>query len=290
MNQLIWRLSGPSLFLGRLAVHAHRGLSVIISSQYGTAPDLEMRICSALRGEGLSTDLVPDAETPLKAVGKVLCCDSESPSLDEICDSCHGVRCLVAGIENTERAATWSQFLGRLQHRARQNSASQRPALMLICRCSWPNDLPTDDVAVTSLSWDDSLSRADLIAFSQSLLMPRRLPGIVRQVLVNTLAEISLTDIELMRSLSDQASEEIAWPYNSLRIWSEIKGLNGADKAPRRMYIEGQSLDHSAWLACTGDQRVLRRRVWTAQSRVLLPWVEDQRTKLLPELAFWLPR
>jgi hypothetical protein len=290
MNQLIWRLSGPSLFLGRLAGYAHRGLSVVISSQYGTSPDLAVRICTSLRGEGFSTDLVPDAETPLKAVAEVLCCESESPSLDAICDACHGVRCLVVAIEDTGRATIWSQFLERLQHRARQNSASQRPALILIHKCAWPNSVPTDDVTVTSLSWDDAISRADLVSLSYSLLISRKLPGIARQVLAHTLAEISLTDIDLMWSISDQSPEEIAWPYNCLRTWAENRGLNGADKAPPRMYMEGQFLDHSAWLAWTGDQSILRRRVWAAQSRVLLPWVEEQRTRLLPELASWLPR
>src|SRR5205814_1941554 len=134
------------------------------------------------------------------------------------------------------RAGNWSQFLGRLQHRARQNGASHRPVLILIHRCRWPSQSPSSDVAVTSLSWDDALSKDDLISFSHSLLMRRKISGILRQVLVRTLAEISLTDIDLMKSLAGEALDEIAWPFVSLRNWAEQQGFGQTDALPR-IYI-----------------------------------------------------
>jgi hypothetical protein len=286
MNHLLWRLSGASLFVGQLVDQAQRGVSVVVSARHNAPQDLADRICQSLHGEGLPVDLISTTSPPLEAVGKTLCCDAGFHSLDSICDACNGLRCFVVDIQTPDDAMRWSQFLLRLQHRARQNPVSQRPVLVLIHRCAWPVDATPEDVASTSLSWDDALSKADLVSFSHALLARRKLPGVLGRVLVHTLAEICLTDIELMQAMCGEALDEMALPYQSLRVWAQDRGF---DQAPPRVYMDGELLDHAAWLAWTNDREGLRRRIWAAQVRVLLPWVEEQRMRLLDELILWLP-
>lgn len=290
MTDFLWRLSGPAVFLGRLVEYARRGISVVVAAVYSAPPDMALRISECLRADGLAVDQIVAHGLPMELVSSAIGCESGSHSLDGICAACHGVRCIVAEVGESGDASSWSSFLQRLQRRARQNPASQRPVMILVHRCPWPGEVIIDDVAMTTLAWDDAVSRADLLAFGHALLMRKRRPGVLRQVLVQTLADVCLTDLSLMRSMASEPFEEISFPYHSLRIWAQLHGLFACGEEAARIHIEGQTLAHSAWLALREDRSAIRRRVWAAQAKILLPWIEEQRSKLLPDLAPWLPR
>jgi hypothetical protein len=186
------------------------------------------------------------------------------------------------------RLPVWRGFLDRLQHRARQNATSRRPALVLVYRSDSDRGRLEEDVALKTLTWDDAVSRADIHALAH-LKLPRGRPGsIIRLVLVNTLVEICLSDVELIGSLVKEPVEEIASPFRSLRAWAErLEGSMAGNW--RQLFFEDRCYEHSASLAERGERSALRGRVWAAQARVLLPWVEERRQQLAEDLARWLP-
>ena len=53
-------------------------------------------------------------------------------------------------------------------------------------------------------------------------------------------------------------------------------------------HINGRKEYHSAYLALYGDINVIKRRIWTAQVRVLLPFIEIQRQEILNRFDSYL--
>lgn len=267
-----------------------KGTSLVISAEMATVFDVSTRIADVLRENGVSVTFLEAGLLPIKAVSRDRNCSEDHPSLDDICDSCHGICCMIVDVVEPENANLWSQFLRRLQHRARQNGESNRPVIIVVHRCPWPGDGAFDDVAITQLSFNDALSRADIVSLAHSLLPTRGISKVLRKVLVHTVASISLTDLDLLTHVASESLSEMTVPFDSLLTWARNQGFSRDSADLPRMYLEGEVLEHSVALALRGDRAGINRRIWAAQAGILLPWVEEERSKLVPELKAWLPK
>lgn len=288
MNRAIWELSGPRLLLMRLVDAARQGTSVVLHCRRQAHPELVMRIAEILRSSGLVVATVEAGRRPLESLLSAAGFDPLTCTLDSLCDAPHSARCFVVSANGGEDVAQWSTFMLRLQHRARQAPNADRPTVVLICsRAAGPNGL-CDDVALISYEWDDALTKADLISLADALLPRARVSRTIRAVLVHTMAETALTDLEFLAELGNQSLPEIAQPYESLRHWARRRGWNKATDVPE-VILDGQEVEHPISRAMRGDRVGINRILWKAQLGVLLPWVEHHRQRLMPDLVQWLP-
>lgn len=290
MTHDLWRLSGPALFLERLLDQVREGKSVVIDSRSDAPADIQERILREVRNAGISAFSVAGAGEPLALLSAALLGADSHPSLDALCDGCHGLQCFVVDLTASDSCAQWTGFLGRLQHRARQNSTSQRPVLVLLRRGAWHGPIPKADVAVSLHSWTGVVTEADFLSYAYSLISPRSQPGLERRALAHVLAGVALWDVELMTRLATASKREMMEPGPKLIAYArERQWSSGAcGDTDHGAEIEGRYIEHSAFLALSGRHTELSRRIWAAQSLVLLPWVEETRLKLLDDIAPWL--
>ena len=113
-----------------------------------------------------------------------------------------------------------------------------------------------------------------------------------RALLAHTVAQVAQWDYFLADRLLSVPLEEALYPTNTLREYARNQGWTA--ETPWRWEVgavDGQDelpVVHSALLVVSGDSRQVRQRVWAAQAGVLLPIIEEQRVRLIPDCRRYL--
>jgi hypothetical protein len=120
------------------------------------------------------------------------------------------------------------------------------------------------------------------------------MPALHRQLTLAVACELAGTDAALARALAELELRELLQPTEFLRAEAGRRGWDAA-RAHRRCWedglldaVDGGEVVHAAALAVCGDDAELRRRVWRAEIRVLYPFIEELRLRLLSRLRPYL--
>jgi hypothetical protein len=175
----------------------------------------------------------------------------------------------------------WARFLAQFQH----------ACVPLVGRL--PTE-PDSDTALAVHRWGRSLTRLDVM-----LYLDRRAPTAfpsrtLRQVALAVATELGGADAGLGVRLASIGVQLLADPLSVLGEHASERGWTQAcverpawhDGVIER--LDGEERVNSAALLAAGDHEAVRRRVWKGQVRVLYPFIEEQRVRLVPEVNRFL--
>ena len=195
-----------------------------------------------------------------------------------------------------ERWLEWSRFLVTFADESRRRQELARSVFVIQCDASHSETLD-EDVLLVARTWDAEVSSSDMLLHAHQLLPATRSRGIRRSLRATLCSELALWDFALCEELTHLGLSCLVQPQSFLvdyarsRDWGDLPSDAPADILWAEGILhafEGQEELHSAYLALKGNSRGVERRIWQAELKVLFPFVEQQRIRLLEECGHYL--
>lgn len=302
----MWELPGPGGFVRDIRRTASRGLHVaaVLPRLHFEQRDSAATLVDELSGVREDIEhLFPDEGAPslIEALGSGVLLDEPVVT----------VRALMAQEELAGRTFVFSagdlrpehrsevpELLRRLESDSRAVSSGERPTFVAVVS---PGDLPArGDTSRVEVMLEEAwlwnrVSRWDVAAYLAIQDRDDRSDGLLAEVRTETIIEAAKWDLELASVLSNE------WPGDAVSLLDFLKPSSGYESQElpphRREYARrppeglvglwdegGLGFWHGAVTVATAHRNAditsVDRLVWTAQARVLLPWVELRREQL----------
>jgi hypothetical protein len=190
---------------------------------------------------------------------------------------------------STSAWPAWKRFLCDFSHASRGVGLLERSLFCAVLRGQLALDPPPEDVCLVHHSWRGRVEPLDLLLFTARLFQNRGMTPLQKQVAVSVAAGLALWDPAVSLHLAHKEIADILAPELALR---ELAGERGWDigigppswETGAVDEVLGEKKIHSAYLAIDDPRGEIRRRIWSAQVGILLPFVEEQRQDLLARL------
>ena len=302
MDERIWALPGPRTLitdaLGELKSDRH--VFMALPASMVADPAVTDSLCYAVATEAGRFTTVrrifsdPDADSLLDVVARAVDFDDPPATVPELLSHHHGAGAtfvVVAADHHASRQAELPKFLERIEQETHSAPTDIGLSLVVIGgRKHLPSFRGGDDseVSLATLWWWNRIARWDTAAHISHIDGPPAEARILADVRSETIVEVARWDLSLAERLAqdwsgdpDELPDHLADPE-----WVEQPPDSRERCGPRP--AEGQlglwdagTLDgwHDHYSPAPGSQR-LRRRVWAAQARIVLPWIEERREVL----------
>jgi hypothetical protein len=314
MDEEIWRLPGPAGLIAAAVRELSRGrhTAVVVPAVLADSEAFVAGLISSLTAElwtagELPSRVVPDEEEdgPLQWLGQAFEIDDPLPGTAHLLDhpaAAERIALFDCCPLNAKHRREVSATLTRIVAESRPRPVHQRPRLLLVCTQDALPRLGTDsaDVTFEALWWWGRLSRWDIAARIVPAIDAASEPGVLRDVLLETVIEVCRWDVWLATKL---ATEWDGDPDSLPELIAEA-GHPSTGSCPAELprssgrrphgdvagYWDKGSVDlwHDETTpsirAMTGTEREIRHAVWAAQARVLLPWIETRRQLVAADL------
>ncbi|MBN2465964.1 hypothetical protein JXD38_10130 [candidate division WOR-3 bacterium] len=189
-----------------------------------------------------------------------------------------------------DRWPLWRDFLLRFSVISRARSELNRSAFLVRLSTERLEPALADDVLLGARKLDGQVTAADAYVYSYQLHSTDGRDRLVRDLKVALCTELALWDLALCRRLSELTLDELARPQSVLQDYAKNIGWAalGRDvedcdlwKIGAAQDYEGRRMTHSAYLTVCGENEEIERRVWKAELKVLFPFVEEQRQRII---------
>lgn len=277
-----WDLPGPQRFLDNIEQSLRRGASVVVRFPGRVVQGFDDAIyerCDFARW----TSLVADGlHTPRESLAARFA--PESSSLAALCSSeqfC-GRLVYVSGF-HPDNWIIWSDFLATYAQLSR-NVADLARTRFLISLTGVPlPEPPQADVTIESADWRGVVTEIDLLILAYSSTESRTVGLTKRTLLATTVARVAAWDLDVAEMLLTRDDETIFEPSAALRAFALDRGWG--PETPAAWELGTASADGSlhAGLASLTEPRLIERRIWSAQTSVLLPLLDSRRYELIRE-------
>lgn len=301
MDAVWWQAPGPGAFVAAAVADLESGRNVVLRLPRPAADGLRAAVETRVRADerwrwraidAADTAAGSPAELAM-ALHRQLGCE---PPPGRLASPAELARLVGGGdilwVDNLDepRWPVWAKFLGLFQHACHARDETQRGLFCIPVVGPLPAE-PEPDTALRAHRWGDGLSRLDVM-FHLDRRCPRSdTDRVLRQVTLAVAAELAGTDIRLGARLAadgpaffadyakrlTQYAAEHGWTATSVQSASWGDGVYEV--------LDGETRVHSAALAAAERWDEVDRRVWQGQVRVLYPFIEEQRVKLIPAVA-----
>lgn len=301
MDEQIWALPGPRTLitetLGELKSDRH--VFVALPSAMANDPAVTDSLCDALAAAAGQFTTVrrifsePDADSLLDAVARAVDFDDPPATVPELLSHHHGAGAtfVVVAADHHDRQAELPKFLERIEQETHRAPTDTGLSLVVI---GGREHLPSfrggddSDVSLVTLWWWNRIARWDTAAHISHIDGPPAEARILADVRAETIVEVARWDLSLAQRLAqdwsgdpDELPDHLAEPD-----WVEQPPDSRERCGPRPaeghlLLWDAGALDgwHDHYSPAPSAQR-LRRRVWAAQARIVLPWIEERREVL----------
>ena len=303
MDERLWSLPGPRTLVTDTVseLKAARHVFIALPAAMAADPAVTDSLCDALAGEtGRFTTTrrlfaEPELDSLLEVVARAVDFDDPPATVPELLGHYQGGGCtfvLVAADHSPARQAEFSKFIERVEQETHRAPAESRLSLVVI---GGREHLPSfrggadSDVSLATLWWWNRIARWDTAAHISSVDGPRSDERILADIRSETIVEVARWNLRLAERLAQDWSGDPAELPDHLN-----ETPREADQPPETrercgtrpaegmldLWNAGQ-LDgwHDAYSPVPTRQR-LRRLVWAAQARIVLPWIEQRREVL----------
>lgn len=300
MTGVWWQLPGPAQFINRIVQNFQEGQNVVIClPEYfpeglSSAVRTQVETSEAERWYTIHADDAPNVQPAALLHTHIL--GSEAPGF---CSAATLVReegfdgwiIWVSGV--TEQAwPAWRSFIESYAHSCRSRPLAQRTMIGLVIQGSTVCHPPTDDICLVVHKWHDVVTKFDMLLYTANRLPTSQTrSGLHHQLLINTITNLALWDPLIADVLVYETLKVIMEPRGVLEEIARQRGWTRSSGAPAPWYtgrsgnLHGQVVLHSAAAVIDGDQqRLIEKRIWSAQVGALFPFVEEQRQDLLRRL------
>lgn len=299
MRTLWWQIPGPAQFVGKIVQDLQDGKNVVIGVPEHFPPNLasavraQIEASEAERWYTIHADDDPDV-APLSLLYSLIL-GREAPGYCSTAtlaneDAFAGWVIWVSGL-TTETWPCWRSFIESYTHSCRSCSLAQRTVFSLVLQGTIAEEPPADDVCLVVHQWQDVVTRFDMLLYTASRMPTTQLRSALHhQLTIACIANLAQWDPFVTDALIYEPLKTILAPHSVLvelarqRGWHPTPGA-AAWHTGRIASMYGQVMLHSASAALEGDQeRLIEKRIWSAQVGTLFPFVEEQRQELLSRL------
>lgn len=296
MSSVWWSLPGPSRFLNKVCDDLTDGKMVFL--QLPANPP--RRIKTYLKERWLEHDLYEWRELklqymnmesghPAKLLYDIHLPDTPSEVLRNAAnlarDPAFGNMIIwVEGLTETLWSA-WNEFLYEYAETVRNRPPEERTRFVVLLEGEIASRNPPTAPAISVRDWKGTVDRLDMMLYCSSLLGSRPLSTFQQRLAAELIASLAMWDHNLADYLIDlpladlldpaatliEFAREMQWDDTMKSSWS----AGTVNEFERRMQ------PHSAYLAVTGRDPAIRRRIWQAQLSVLYPAMEELRHALI---------
>jgi hypothetical protein len=288
-----WRLPGPAAFIAEVLNEVSSGRNVaLLLPERGPLGALDA-VRDSLRDRwSVGSVANPSGAAPIQAVYD--CILGRTPEdlaltaaqLSED-DRLVGSVVFVEDI-GPQEWPVWKTFIEEYEVGCRRLPVDRRMLVVMTARGTQARNPPASEVALAVLRWNDYLSDTDMQIYAVLRLRDRTLHRRKRQIVAACLARMAVWDVEVIDRFCEGDPERVLEPLELLAAWGAEKGWNclatPSWENGAAHQVDGAEQLHSAYLACH-EPRAIGRRLWAAQSSVLLPLIEERRIELLPRVA-----
>ena len=288
----VWTLPGPARFLGRVERALRDGRNVVVRFPDGAPVDFRERALTPLYGSWRCTVVRPEPSIPpFESLSERFAprlsgaCDA---TLLELCEheDFHGRIIWLDGLDGLNRNdwLAWKKFLTDYAQASRGVREFERTVFVAVLQGVPPADPPQEDVTLTTYNWSEAVEEIDLLFLAHERLLRRDLGPVMRSLLATTVARVAAWDLEMAERLLDEKDAVILDPGPMLRSVASEKGWTPETAVGWEFgTASGSGVLHSALASLEDPPRELRRRVWSAQTSVLLPLIDDSRRDIVLE-------
>ncbi|MEV6393104.1 hypothetical protein, partial [Nocardia xishanensis] len=310
MDTDLWRLPGPRSYVEDISDGVERHIAAVLPAALADsslfADSLAVAIIDRITHRGVPARRVhpEDAKSVLETMHK-LCWDPPSTIPDLLRhDELVGTVAVLSNVDLSESARDdLPRFLERVERESRSLPPSERLTIVTIgSRQQLPTFAggATSEVGFTSVWFWGRISRWDVASHIAAFSRERR-GGVIQDVRAETIVEVASWDlavaeflvenwsgdpVDLPEALGDAAlpipQKQAGWfgatevtmvpPPAVLRAWDE------------RVVDAWHERIHPGPSIALLERQKLDRIVWSAQARVLLPWIEQNRVRLHSEV------
>lgn len=303
MDERIWSLPGPRTLITDTVgeLKAGRHVFIALPAAMATDPAVTDSLSDAIAvdaGRDRTTRRLfaePDLDSLLEVVARAVDFDDPPATVPELLGHYQGTGVtfvLVAGDHSPDRQAEFPKFLERVEQETHRAPAETRLSLVVI---GGREHLPSfrggadSDVSLATLWWWNRIARWDTAAHISHIDGPRSDERILADIRSETIVEVARWNLRLAEQLAqDWSGDPAELPDHLNETPREAEqpaetrercGTRPADSL-LDLWDTGQ-LDgwHDAYSPAPTRQR-LRRLVWAAQARIVLPWIEQRREVL----------
>lgn len=303
----IWRLPGPSGFVRDARKALGRGVHVAavlprVHFEETEVAELLMQDLVGVRGE--IEHVVPDARDGnlIEAIGAAAYIDEPPVTVrrlltnEDVAGRQYGLS--VADLSE-EHLAEIPGFLRRLESDSRAVPAHERATFIVLARASSLEEGRATggaEVALEQYWFWNRIARWDIAALLALQDRERQVEGLLEEVRLEAICEVARWDLDLALELASSWSGESASLLDHLgqRTRYRLDGVGSFRREHLRRppaplveaWDEGgagfwHDSVHIAPANAALDSLGVDRLVWSAQARVLLPWIELQRDRLV---------
>ncbi|MFO0822574.1 MAG: hypothetical protein U0792_05545 [Gemmataceae bacterium] len=220
--------------------------------------------------------------------------DGQLPGPAALAEAVHAGDVIWVDGLDAARWPVWARFLAQYQHACHAREEDRRGLFCVPLVGSLPAE-PVADTALAVCRWGESLSRLDVMLHLDRLL-PAAFPSpTLRRVAMAVATELGGADPQLGVRLATLGPDLLTDPVGILASHAAERGWTTADLKRPAWHggvverLEGEERVNSAALAAGGDREGIQRRVWQGQVRVLYPFIEEQRVRLVQEVGRLIP-
>lgn len=132
--------------------------------------------------------------------------------------------------------------------------------------------------------WRGVIDEMDLLLLAYEQLGKRNVGPTMRSLLAATVARVAVWDLETAERLLDEENDAILEPANLLRSMALRKGWTTETPVGWEFGTDsGSGSIHAALASLYDPPREIRRRVWSAQTAVLMPLIDISRHEIVKE-------
>ena len=288
----VWALPGPAGFLRGVERSLRSGASTVVRFPGAEQTGFRDQMLALLNDSWTCSVFQPEpAQPPFESL-----CDRFAPGLPTgwgtgLLDLCgwedfQGRLIWVDGLErlNGHDWLAWRQFFVDYAQASRSVREFERTLLVASLEGTPPVEPPEADVTLVTHDWRGVLDEMDLLFLAYDRLGVRNVSTAMRSLLATTVARVAGWDVATAERLLDEEIDVILEPTHMLRSVAGEKGWTAETPIGWEFGTDsGNGSLHAALASLHDPPREIRRRVWSAQTSVLLPIIDNHRHAIVTE-------
>lgn len=297
MSDSTWTLPGPARFVEDIVADLRAGNNILIAlpETYDDEIFAAMKAVEATGGDVLSWDRLkvgahPQGHAPLNLLYETFAPDAESDAIRSVEALARLDGFLSRGIwldDIPDKAwPAWIDFLQSYGYICGNVPEYERTLFVVPLRGQRAiKQMPTA-ANIKVHTFYDIMRELDMHFFISEQLLNSDYTMLEERIARAIIVNLALWDTELAQRLIELPLETLLAPRAVLDAYAEERGWNNDDDDPAwhrgtKMRIAGVERVHSALLRGKAGQQELSRRIWRAQASVLLPFIEEQRQRII---------
>ncbi len=313
MDERLWSLPGPRTLITDTLGELKRGRHVFIALPAGMArnPSITDSLSDAVSNEAnrfVATRRVfaePGLDSLLEVIARAVDYADPPATVPQLLSHYEAVRTTFVAVvaeHSAAQQAEFPRFLERLEQETRSVAAEGRMSLVVI---GGQTDMPrfrggeNSEVALATLWWWNRIARWDTAAHISGFDGPRIDDRILADVRAETIVEVARWNLTLAEQLAQDWSGDPSELSEHIEDTTGPGGQIGETREPCGTLPSDELLPQ--WDAGQLDgwhdnsspapaPRKLKRLVWAAQARIVMPWIEQRREVLQERTAAALGR